>query len=392
MNSNNSMRKKIKLSLVEVIAEALCANKFEAVFNVPGFGGSDVVESLIKKEKLKTFINLNEEAAFSISYGVSSNGKRAALLIKSQGFVKALNAITSSLSTETASANLVFIFDDTEGKSSDNIIPTKKIVKSTEMPYVILGKDPAKDISNAIVLSEKLKIPFAIIVDCKDLNNSYASKINVAKMKPAKISGFTERVACPILTKYQREKLKNKINGKSLKVTPPRISDIRKILPEKILSEFIKYEDFMNVFVKHRPSFVSGDAGTSALYAFNPFNCIDTCTYMGGSPGMAIGAMIAGKNDAVSVTGDFSFLAAGILGLNEAVLHTIPLKLIIFNNGKAHATGGQMINPSLMGSFRRGFSQSILDLKLLGAKESQIEKVLSTFLKRNSLSILILEI
>lgn len=386
------MSKDTKVSLVEIIAESLCANKFEAVFNVPGFGGSDVIESLIKKDKLKTFINLNEEAAFSISYGVSSNGKRAALLIKSQGFAKALNAITSSLSTETASANLVFIFDDTEGKSSDNIIPTKKIVKSTEMPFVELGKDPAKDISNAIVLSEKLKSPVAIIIDCKDLNNSFSNKVSVAKLKPVKISGFTERVACPILTKYQREKLKNKISGKSLKIKPPSISDIRKVLPEKILSEFIKYEDFMNVFMKLRPSFVSGDAGTSAIYAFNPFNCIDTCTYMGGSPGMAIGAMIAGKKDAVSVTGDFSFLAAGILGFNEAVLHNIPLKLIIFNNGKAHATGGQKINPSLMDSFRRGFNQSILDLNLSEAKGSQIEKVLGSFLERKSLSILILEI
>jgi TPP-dependent indolepyruvate ferredoxin oxidoreductase alpha subunit len=386
------MSKDIKVSLVEIIAESLCANKFEAVFNVPGFGGSDVIDSLIQKDKLKTFINLNEEAAFSISYGVSSNGKRAALLIKSQGFAKALNAITSSLSTETASANLVFIFDDSEGQSSDNIIPTKKIVKSTEMPFVEIGKDPAKDISNAIVLSEKLKIPVAIIVDCKDLNNSFANKVSVAKLKPVKISGFTERVACPILTKYQREKLKNKINGKSLIIKPPIISDIRKVLPEKILSEFRKYEDFMNVFVKHRPSFVAGDAGTSAIYAFNPFNCIDTCTYMGGSPGMAIGAMIAGKNDAVSVTGDFSFLAAGILGFNEAVLHNIPLKLIIFNNGKAHATGGQKINSSLIDSFRRGFNHSILDLNLSGAKEPQIEKVLISFLKRNSLSILILEI
>ena len=385
------MSKDTKVSLVEIIAESLCANKFEAAFNVPGFGGSDVIDSLIKKDKLKTFINLNEEAAFSISYGVSSNGKRSALLIKSQGFAKALNAITSSLSTETASANLVFIFDDTEGKSSDNIIPTKKIVKSTEMPFIELGKNPGKDISNAIVLSEKLKIPVAIIIDCKNLNNSFSSKVSVAKIKPVKISGFTERVACPILTKYQREKLKNKINGKSAKVTPPNISDIRKVLPEKILSEFIKYEDFMNVFVKHRPSFVSGDAGTSAIYAFNPFNCIDTCTYMGGSPGMAIGAMIAGKNDAVSVTGDFSFLAAGILGFNEAVLHNIPLKLIIFNNGKAHATGGQKINPTLMDSFRRGFYESILDLNMSKAKKSEIEKTLGTFLERKSLSILILD-
>jgi thiamine pyrophosphate-dependent acetolactate synthase large subunit-like protein len=78
------MNKKIaEISLVEVISNALEFNEFEAVFNVPGFGGTDVLDVLQKRGKLKTFINLNEEAAFSISYGVSSNGKRSALLIKS---------------------------------------------------------------------------------------------------------------------------------------------------------------------------------------------------------------------------------------------------------------------------------------------------------------------
>jgi TPP-dependent indolepyruvate ferredoxin oxidoreductase alpha subunit len=386
------MKKKAGVSLVESISESLIRNQFESVFNVPGFGGSEVIENIISKRKLKTFVNLNEEAAFSISYGVSSNGKRSALLIKSQGFTKALNAITSSLSTETTSANLIFIFDDTEGKSSDNILPTKNIVKSAEVPFCILGEEPTKDINNAIALSEKLKVPVAIIVDCKKLNKSVPVETKSIRIKRVKISGYLERVACPILTTYQREKLKGKLNGETLKLAPPNISDIRKVLPTKILTEFSKYEKFMNVFMKHRPSFVSGDAGTSAIFAFAPFNCIDTCTYMGGGPGMAIGAMIAGINDSVSITGDFSFLAAGILGFNEAVLHNIPLKIIIFNNGKAHATGGQRINPALMESFRRAFNQSIIELKLAEAKGSHIEKVLKTFLKRNCLSILILDI
>ena len=386
------MSKILEVSLVEIISESLIINQFEAVFNVPGFGGSEVLENLKSKNKTKTFMNLNEEAAFSISYGVSSGGKRSALLIKSQGFAKAMNAVTSSLSTETAFANLIFVFDDTEGKSSDNILPTKKIVKSTEMPFIVLGKDPSEDIAKAIKISEKLKMPVAVIVDCKNLSSLFGNKIKKVPLKAVKPSSYLERVACPILTKYQRERLKNKLKGGAEKIVPPKIDDIRKVLPARILSEFTKYESFMNVLMKHRPSFVSGDAGTSAIYAFKPFCCIDTCTYMGGGPGMAIGAMIAGIEDAVSVTGDFSFLAAGILGFNEAILHNIPLKIIIFNNGKAHATGGQELNAALMDSFRRAHKESILDLKLVNAKESQIDIVLNSFLKRDSLSILLLEI
>ena len=203
----------MKLDLIEVISRTLELNSFEATFNVPGYGGTEVYDSLSRNRKIKTFINLNEEPAFSISYGVSSNGKRSALLIKSQGFTKAMNAITSSLSTDSVSANLIFVFDDTEGRSSDNILPTKKIVKSSEIPFQILGKNPSREIVLAIEKSEKLKLPVAIIVDCKKLKNEFEDKIEKAKKNKIKLPAFTERLACPVLTKYQRQKLSNKLSG-----------------------------------------------------------------------------------------------------------------------------------------------------------------------------------
>ena len=142
----------------------------------------------------------------------------------------------------------------------------------------------------------------------------------------------------------------------------------------------------------HRPSFVAGDAGTSALFAFAPFKCVDSCTYMGGGPGMALGAMLAGREDAICVTGDFSFLAAGILGFNEAIFHKIPLKVIIFNNGKAHATGGQELNPDLMNNFKKTFKDNLFELTPGKSTDSKIESTLLHFLKSKKLSILILEI
>jgi TPP-dependent indolepyruvate ferredoxin oxidoreductase alpha subunit len=44
-----------------------------------------------------------------------------------------------------------------------------------------------------------------------------------------------------------------------------------------------------------------------------------------------------------AVTGDFSFIAAGPLGLLEARLRNIPVKVVILDNGKASTTGGQEI-------------------------------------------------
>ena len=52
---------------------------------------------------------------------------------------------------------------------------------------------------------------------------------------------------------------------------------------------------------------------------------------------------MAGFQDVWALIGDFSFIAAGHMGLAEAVQRDIPLKTLIFYNGKAAATGGQAI-------------------------------------------------
>ncbi len=386
------MKEHAKISLIEVIKNSLLLNQFSTVFNVPGYGGTEVLDKLKGEKQLKVFVNLNEEAAFSISYGVSANGKRSALLIKSQGFTKAMNAVTSSLSTEINSANLIFVFDDTEGRSSDNILPTESIVSSSEIPFIMVGKDPARDIANGIKKSEKLKVPVALIIDCKKLNDLHHKKLINVPFGKIKDIPVEHRVACPVLTKYQRARLENKLNNKNKKVITPVITDIKELLPPRLCAELSRYEKFIQVFKKYRPSFVSGDAGTSTLFAFAPFHCVDTCTYMGGAPGMAIGAMLAGKSDAIAMTGDFSFLAAGILGFNEAIIHEIPLKLIIFNNGKAHATGGQELHPQLLNHFKMAYKDHIFNLELKNIGVPEIRSSLLKFLKQKKLSILVLEI
>jgi hypothetical protein len=271
-------------------------------------------------------------------------------------------------------------------------LPTESIVRSSEIPYIVLGKDPVRDIAKAIKKSDELKVPVALIIDCKKLNDHHHEKLIKVPFGKMKEIPVEHRVACPVLTKYQRARLENKLNNKNKKVMTPVITDIGELLPPRLSAELSRYEKFIQVFKKYRPSFVSGDAGTSTLFAFAPFHCVDTCTYMGGAPGMAIGAMLAGKSDAIAMTGDFSFLAAGILGFNEAVMHELPLKLIIFNNGKAHATGGQELNPELLNHFKKAYKEHVINLKLKNIGEPEITSRLVKFLKQKKLSILVLEI
>ena len=78
---------------------------------------------------------------------------------------------------------------------------------------------------------------------------------------------------------------------------------------------------------------------------------------MGGSIPLAIGGYLAGHRNPWAVTGDFSFIAAGHLGLVEASQRGIPLRIIILNNGMAETTGGQLIPEGALEPLLSGYKK-----------------------------------
>ena len=74
---------------------------------------------------------------------------------------------------------------------------------------------------------------------------------------------------------------------------------------------------------------------------------------------MAIGASFAGKKNVWALTGDFGFIAAGHMALIEAVQREVPIKVIIFYNKKAAATGGQTISKQIMYKLLAGYEKNL---------------------------------
>ena len=63
------------------------------------------------------------------------------------------------------------------------------------------------------------------------------------------------------------------------------------------------------------------------------------------------------------MTGDFSFIAAGHMGLLEAQQRGIPLKVLILFNGKAASTGGQPIPINSLETVLAGYNNNLLYIK-----------------------------
>jgi TPP-dependent indolepyruvate ferredoxin oxidoreductase alpha subunit len=86
---------------------------------------------------------------------------------------------------------------------------------------------------------------------------------------------------------------------------------------------------------------------------------VDICTYFGGSIPLAAGAYAAGQKEVWALTGDFSFIAAGHLGLLEAWQRQLPLKVVIFANGRAQATGGQPVPEGVLAQVLAGYAPAV---------------------------------
>ena len=68
---------------------------------------------------------------------------------------------------------------------------------------------------------------------------------------------------------------------------------------------------------------------------------------------------LAGNKNVWALTGDFGFLSAGHMGLLEAIQREIPIKILIFYNKKAAATGGQIIHKKVLYRILAGYENFI---------------------------------
>jgi TPP-dependent indolepyruvate ferredoxin oxidoreductase alpha subunit len=89
---------------------------------------------------------------------------------------------------------------------------------------------------------------------------------------------------------------------------------------------------------------------------------VDLCAYLGGSISLALGAEAVGETPAWAVTGDFGFVAAGHLGLLEVQQRGLSLNVVLLENHRAHATGGQPVPERAIDTVIAGYADRVVPL------------------------------
>ena len=375
------------------ITHALIDASATVVTNVPGYGGTQVFDTYCAARSQPGVPFFHEEVAYTVAHGASLVGKRSSTLIKGHGLAKAGNSVVDSLSAGVAAGFVTMVFDDKQGKHSDSVLDTVSLLDGLRIPYRIPQIDDIyQEVLDAFARSEESQLPVALLIDTEDLTKEGTF---VATSTEAPKRGFVrnaaQHVLCPLLADYQDQVLTAKLSFEKWRsLTPlafPRIPDE---LPPEWQDAVRSYQPFFDAFQDLRGDIIVGDTGVSSVYCFQPYNCIDMCTYMGGSVPLALGAYLAGYEDAWAVTGDFSFIAAGHLGLIEARRRKIPLKVIVFYNHQAQTTGGQPIESGIMEALLKGYESALVTIKS-SATSQEIAATLAQVKKAEDLQIVLVD-
>ena len=354
----------MKATVSDTIAYALKDLDVNILTHVPGYGGSETFDSYKKINQKTPPISFHEEVAYTICHGASIVGKRSACLIKAQGIAKAANSVVDSLYTSITAGFVTFIFDDNVGNHSDNIMETEVLLKGLSLPYVVADSITIyDDVVSAFHKSEKLKLPVALIVNASEIlletefeQQSYRKNFSYNR-------DVLSHVVHPLFAQYQYDVFRSKKEvDLNSSINRPVLIQVPDELPAHSKDAVKRYQQFFNIFQKFKGDIVTGDTSSSSSYALPPYDAIDIVTYIGGSIPLAIGAYLAGNKYTWAMTGDFGFIAAGHIGLLEASLRHIPLKIVIFNNKQAAATGGQPIHRTTLYKILAGYEKNILNI------------------------------
>lgn len=347
------------------IAQALIDLGVQVVTHVPGYGGSEVFQAYNEATQKRLQYSFHEEPAYTISHSASMLGKRSAALMKVHGIAKAANSVVDSLYTEITAGFVTLLFEDRSGKHSDSILEAAPILDGLSMPFKIAKTENLyDDVVEAFKQSEERKLPFALVIDSMEISKEISFERRDKLKKTFQYSrNVYHHVVHPMLAEYQYKIfMAKKLGGDPNIIKKPDLPVVPNQLPERAKNAAIKYQVLATVFKNFRGEIVTGDTTASSIFAFPPFDCIDIVTYIGGSIPLAVGAYLSGYKNVWALTGDFGFISAGQLGLIEIIQREIPIKILVFYNKQAAATGGQPINKKILRHLLAGYEKNMMHI------------------------------
>ncbi|MFB6229604.1 MAG: thiamine pyrophosphate-dependent enzyme [Salinibacter sp.] len=353
------------MTLAEAIADALHHSHVRLTTAVPGHGATQTYEAWRRGGASAPPFSFHEEVAVGMAHGAAVLGHRSAVLLKAHGFLKAANAIADSLAAGTTAGLLLVVFHDPTGAHSDSVLEIEGTARDLGLPtHRPEAADRLSALPRAVRRSETQGLPHLVILSADAVTEQAPSGPDA--LSPPTVDyerDVARHVCCPLFAEYQHGVFEARLDGRDPDTVPrPALPQVPDELPDAHRAVANQYEPLLQALSDRPRAVTTGDTTVGTLFALPPVEAVDLCTYMGGSLPLALGAQAVGKEPAWAVTGDFGFVAAGHLGLLEAQQRSLPLRVLLLDNGRAHATGGQSVPRDAVDTVLAGYTDHVVSL------------------------------
>lgn len=358
------------MTVAEALARTLRRQQVQLVTAVPGHGATQAFGAWQTQRQQRHGqappFSFHEEVAAGMAHGAALRGRRAAVLLKAHGFLKAANAVADQLAAGTTAGLVYVVFDDPTGAHSDSVLDVEGPAR--RLGLHVTRPDPEAALSalvEALAHSEAQQLPRLVILPA-GLVDDPAPPVpeRSPDAPPAYQRDVARHVCCPLFADYQHAVFRARNEGRAPDaVERPALPRVPDDLPDDDRPMAERYVPLFDAFLGVDRAVTAGDTTVGTLFALPPYEAVDVCTYMGGSLPMALGALAAGVAPAWAVTGDFGFVAAGHLALLEAQQRALPLKVVLLHNGQAVATGGQPVPLPAVETVLAGHEDAVIPLR-----------------------------
>ena len=352
------------MTVAEGIADVLRRSHVDLVTAVPGFGATQTYAAWQEGAEASLPFSFHEEVAVGMAHGAALLGHRSAVLLKAHGFLKAANAIADSLAAGTTAGLLYVVFHDPTGAHSDSVLDIEGAARELGLP-THRPDDALSPLPQALQQSETQQLPHLVILPADTVDEEASGLPDALAPPTAEYERDVARHVCsPLLAQYQHAVFEARRHGDDPDaVERPTLPTVPDGLPDSYRGMAERYRPLMAALAERPRGVAAGDTSVGSLYALPPVGAVDLCTYMGGSLPLALGGAAVGERPAWAVTGDFGFVSAGHLGLLEARQRALPLNVLLLENGRAEATGGQPVSEDAVDTVLAGYTDHVRVLK-----------------------------
>lgn len=353
------------MTIAEAIADTLRGSHIRLVTGVPGHGATQTYAAWQRGREVPPPFSFHEEVAVGMAHGAALRGHRAAVLLKAHGFLKAANAIADSLAAGTTAGLLLVVFHDPTGAHSDSVLEIEGTARDLGLPtHRPEAADRLSVLLQALRQAEAQGLPHLVILNADAVSENAPSEPQALASPTVNYERDVARhVCCPLFAGYQHAVFQARLDGRDPDTVPrPDLPQVPDELPEEYRSVASQYKPLLRALADRPRSVTTGDTTVGTLFALPPVQAVDLCTYMGGSLPLALGAQAVGDGPTWAVTGDFGFVAAGHLGLLEVRQRSLPLNVVLLENRRAHATGGQPVSPEAIDTVLAGYTDAVIPL------------------------------